>query len=69
MSECTSIVEYNGTNQRLRTAWAKADGEMCRHSMSFHLHGTLYKDFFASYLHLLEQIELGKLANARSAGS
>lgn len=60
MSDGTSIMEFSGTHQAFRNRWAKTDHDMCRHSMSFHLHNTLRKEFFASYLHLLEQTPLGK---------
>ncbi|XP_016351745.1 alpha N-terminal protein methyltransferase 1B [Sinocyclocheilus anshuiensis] len=61
MSDSTSIMEFRGTHQAFRDRWAKTDDEMCKHSMSFHLHNTLRKEFFASYLYLLEQIPLVKL--------
>ncbi|KAG5276267.1 hypothetical protein AALO_G00129950 [Alosa alosa] len=61
MSDGASIMEYSGTHQAFRNSWASTDHEMCRHSMSFHLHTTLRKEFFASYLHLLEQTRIVKL--------
>lgn len=69
MSDTTSIMEYSGTHQAFRNRWAKTDHDMCRHSMSFHLHNTLRKEFFASYLHLLEQTPLGKNSPGEERGS
>lgn len=60
MSDTTSITEYSGTHQAFHDHWAKTDDDMCLHSMSFHLHDALREEFFSSYLHLLEQIPLGK---------
>uniref|UniRef100_A0A8B9JW41 Methyltransferase like 11B n=1 Tax=Astyanax mexicanus TaxID=7994 RepID=A0A8B9JW41_ASTMX len=54
-------MEFSGTHQAFRNRWAKTDDNMCRHSMSLHLHTTLRKEFFASYLYMLEQTPLVKL--------
>uniref|UniRef100_A0A8C6S4F8 Methyltransferase like 11B n=1 Tax=Neogobius melanostomus TaxID=47308 RepID=A0A8C6S4F8_9GOBI len=48
-------------HQAFSDKWKLMDDSMCRHSMSFHLHHSLQKDFFASYLYLLEKTPLVKL--------
>ncbi|XP_048831952.1 N-terminal Xaa-Pro-Lys N-methyltransferase 2 isoform X1 [Brienomyrus brachyistius] len=56
-----TTMEHRAAHQAFRRRWKKTDDGLCRHSMSFHLHKTLRKEFFASYLYLLEQIPLVQL--------
>ncbi|XP_046692657.1 N-terminal Xaa-Pro-Lys N-methyltransferase 2 [Silurus meridionalis] len=56
-----SIMDFSRTHQAFRERWEKTDDELCKNSMSLHLHNTLRHEFFASYLYLLEQIPLVKL--------
>uniref|UniRef100_A0AAV2KU15 Uncharacterized protein n=1 Tax=Knipowitschia caucasica TaxID=637954 RepID=A0AAV2KU15_KNICA len=53
--------QYKMIHQAFIDKWKQTDDSMCRHSMSFHLHHALQKDFFASYLYLLEKTPLVKL--------
>lgn len=54
-------MQYRTIHQAFSDKWRQTDDSMCRHSMSFHLHHSLQKDFFASYLYLLEKTPLVKL--------
>ncbi|XP_029939797.1 N-terminal Xaa-Pro-Lys N-methyltransferase 2 [Salarias fasciatus] len=54
-------LEYAEAHNAMRERWKQADANMCKHSMSFHLHHTLRSEFFASYLYLVVQIPLVKL--------
>ncbi|XP_068998102.1 N-terminal Xaa-Pro-Lys N-methyltransferase 2 [Embiotoca jacksoni] len=54
-------LEYRGAHQAFTDRWKETDASMCRHSMSFHLLHALRSEFFASYLYLLEKMQLVKL--------
>ncbi|CAN9500296.1 unnamed protein product [Ophioblennius macclurei] len=54
-------MDYAAAHNAMRERWKQADANMCKHSMSFHLHHTLRSEFFASYLYLVVQIPLVKL--------
>lgn len=49
-----------GAHLAFRARWHKTDQELCRHSLSFVLHRAVSKDFFQSYLQLLETLPLGE---------
>ncbi|XP_049632625.1 N-terminal Xaa-Pro-Lys N-methyltransferase 2 [Suncus etruscus] len=55
-----------GAHLAFRARWHKTDQELCRHSLSFVLHRAVSKDFFQSYLQLLETLPLVKLYSLTS---